>query len=314
MFGRSARKAPQFSRDRDFVVETVNHRLQYQAAGGTLVVAFDDAARSREMPFAARPTWGEKFYRAEGHSLLGVIARSNDWFRCQELIDGLKSLQECGFFSQFEKVVMTGASMGGFAAGAFAGLSPGCIVIAMSPQATRDPRKVPWESRFPNGKIQNWNLSYNDAAIGAKSAARTYIFFDSLNRQDLRHAKMFERAGNADLMPIPAGGHGVPPILVQMGLIKDVTRDAIAGTLSREAFFTAMRRRKQTPRYYRILTREALYRGHNAAAIRVCDIAIKKFPNGDFLETKAIALAAAGRPILALQAMDEARKQLLAWK
>ncbi|WP_211371260.1 hypothetical protein, partial [Paracoccus limosus] len=39
---------------------------------------------------------------------------------------------------------------------------------------------------------------------------------------------------------------------------------------------------------------------------------IRKFPDSDLRETRAIALAAAGRPILALQAMDAARNRLLA--
>ncbi|MTH35566.1 hypothetical protein GL279_13240 [Paracoccus limosus] len=275
MFGLFRKPGKEIMTGENFSIETANHRLQYQAGGETLIVAFDDAARSVETPFIGRPTWGQKFYRSEGHSLLGVIARSNDWFRCAEVIRELETLSRSGFFGKFRKVVMTGCSMGGFAAGAFAPLAPNCTVIAMSPQATRDPRLVPWESRFPNGKVQNWNLPYGNAFAGIRSAGLAYVFFDSLNRQDLKHARILAAAAPVVLMPVPAGGHGVPPMLSQLGKLGDVTRAAIDGTLSRETFLRDMRERKQTARYYRILAREALYRGRNGAAIQVCDAGIR---------------------------------------
>lgn len=274
------------------------------------MVSFDNAARARDLPYAGRETWGSDFYLKEGHALLGVIAATADWYRSDKLIEALTALSDEGFFKNFSNVVLTGASMGGFAAGAFAPLAPGCTVIAMSPQATRDPKKVPWESRFPDGRARNWNLPYNDAAAGVMSAAKAYIFYDSLNRLDLRHARLFERTSSIELMPIPGGGHGVPPILLQMGIIKEVTRSAIAGTLSKDAFLKEVRSRKGTARYHRVLAREALVRRHNSAAILVCDAALRKNFGSDFTETKALALAAAGRPALALQILEASRPKV----
>lgn len=295
------------SKPDDFVMDTKGHRLHFQAGGPTLIISFDNAARASGRSLDGRRPWGEKFYLGEGHSLLGVMAATDDWFRCSELILALQKLSDDKFFNKFEKVVLTGASMGGFAAGAFAPLAPGCTVISMSPQWTRDPKRAPWEHRFPGGAKQDWTLPFGDAAKGIRSAAKAYVIFDSLNRLDLRHARRMQVVPQVELLPIPAGGHGVPPILLQMGLLKDVSRQAIAGDLSRSTFFRATRARKDTLRYYRMLAREAMFRQHNVMAKRVCEIGLEKFPKSDLLEMKSLALAAMGKPVMALLAMEEAR-------
>lgn len=293
----------------DFSIETKGHRLQFLKGDGTLVVSFDDAMRAKTTPFIGRSIWGQKFYRCEGHSLLGIIARSNDWFRCGDLIKALKGLAASGFFQKFDHVVLTGASMGAFAALSFAPLIPGCTVIAMSPQATRDPKRVPWETRFPDGRNRDWTLEFNDAAKGVMHASRAYIFYDSLNRLDRRHAHMIATTSNVHLLPIPAGGHGVPPMLVQMGILKEVTRTVIQNKMDRSTFIKRMRSRKNTLRYYNILAIESLCRKKNAFALRVANAGLEKFPNSDLWELKALALVALGKPVLALQALEERRKR-----
>ena len=59
-----------------------------------------------------------------------------DWFRLTDAPDFLKQLVAAGFFDNFETIVFTGASMGGFAAINFAPLVPNDRVLALSPQST----------------------------------------------------------------------------------------------------------------------------------------------------------------------------------
>lgn len=108
LLGRQDTTSPKYSRNEGFNLFLTNHRLTYHPGGSTLVVSFDNAARPFEGPFNNREIWGEKFYRKEGHSLLGVVARNPDWFRSADLIAGMQALSNTGFFQQFDKVVMTG--------------------------------------------------------------------------------------------------------------------------------------------------------------------------------------------------------------
>ncbi|WP_408592913.1 hypothetical protein ACIPCF_00145 [Paracoccus marcusii] len=309
LLGRQDTTSPKYSRNEGFNLFLTNHRLTYHPGTSKLVVSFDNAGSHTEGPFQSRSIWGEKFYCSEGYSLLGVVAREPDWFRCSDVISALKQLAAAGFFKSFQHVLFTGSSMGGFAACAFAPLSPGCTVLALNPQATRDPKRVPWEPRFIAGKDRNWSLPYSDAAKGIRSASRAHIVFDPLNRLDQRHVRMLVDKKSDALLPIPAGGHGVPPMLVQMGTLKDLTRDVIEHRLDRSVFLKQIRRRKNTLRYYNILATESLCRRRNAFALRAANAGLAKFPNSDLWELKALALVALGKPVLALQALEEHRKR-----
>ncbi|MGR3198154.1 MAG: hypothetical protein ACU0DH_03745 [Paracoccus sp. (in: a-proteobacteria)] len=295
----------------NFVVETKGHRLQYLHGSDTLVVSFDNAADAKGTPYEGRPIWGQSFYRSEGHSLLGVSAATNDWFRCGELIAALTDLAESGFFKNFRHVVMAGSSMGGFAAAAFAPLAPGCTVLSLSPQATLDPEQVPWEKRFADGLRQDWSLPFGNAAEGLKAARVGYVLYDPLNRPDQRHVNMIAAAPSARFIKVPAGGHGVPPMLVQTRLMKQVSRDIIAGRFDEASFYKSIRVRKDTIRYYRMLAREALLRRKFGFALKACEFGLRKFPESDLLETKALALCGQNKIILALQTMDDARNRIL---
>lgn len=294
----------------NFIVNTKAHRLQFIKGNKTLVVSFDDAMRARSTPFIGRSTWGQKFYTGEGYSLLGVIAETNDWFRCGNLINSLENLKHYGFFKTFDHVVFTGASMGAFAALSFAPLSPGCTVIALSPQVSRDPKHVPWEPRFPDGRNRDWTLAFGNAAKGAEHANRAYVFYDSLNKLDRRHANMIAFSSNVQLLPVPAGGHGVPPIFVQMGMLKNLTRSLIDNDFDQKKFFSGIRARKKTVRYHNILAIESLCRKRNKFALKAANAGLEKFPNSDLWELKALALVALGKPVLALQALEERRKRI----
>lgn len=295
LLGRQDTTSPKYSRNEGFNLFLTNHRLTYHPGGSTLVVSFDNAARPFEGPFNNREIWGEKFYRKEGHSLLGVVARNPDWFRSADLIAGMQALSNTGFFQQFDKVVMTGGSMGAFAACAFAPLAPGCTVLAVSPQMTVDPQLVPWETRFPKATKQDWSLPFSSATEGLSAAGRVYVVFDPLDRRDRMHVRMLPTLPNVVPLAIPAAGHDVSVLLHQINILKPYTRAAIDGTLSQATFRKMISTRKKGLRYRRILFRHAIHRGHYQFAVRVAELSHADFPQGNFQTMRAMALAASGQ-------------------
>lgn len=294
--------------DKPFDRKLGMHRLKYIPGGRTLIVTFDHAGRPQEGPFAEREAWGEEFYLKEGHSVLGVIARKAIWYRDAALITELESLRDKGFFQGFDKVVMTGGSMGGFAAAAFAPLAPGCTVISFSPQATLDSDFVPWETRFMNGQAGDWSLPYGLAGEGIASAGQAYIFTDTLDRGDRAHARMMAVSGNVAVMPVPAAGHGVQPMLIGVGVLKLLTRQCIAGQFDRAGYLHKIRGRKTQLRYFRMLTREALVRDKPQLVLKLCATGMQTYPDADFREMKSLALARLGRLEEAFGVMKKARE------
>ena len=126
------------------------------ALDGALVVSFDNLATIDEgWP---RGPWAWKRLEPMGHSVLGVQSHAKDWFRQPNAPALLRGLEERGFFRRFRRVVLTGASMGGFAALNFAPLIPEARVLAFSPQTTMNKVIAPYEARFPFAvKRSNWD-------------------------------------------------------------------------------------------------------------------------------------------------------------
>ena len=294
-FGKRLATASQANIHDRFTIDLPNHRLQFRPGGTTLIVAFDNAARPVNETYEGRATWGEHFYLSQGYALMGVIARQADWYRSRHLIAALEDLRDQGFFSSFARVVFTGGSMGGFAAAAFAPLAPGCTVIAMSPQSTLLGDLVPWESRFEEGRRQDWSLPYADAAIGIHAAGRAYVVYDSLDTLDRRHAKRLSEGKQIIHFRLPAGGHGVSPVLGQMGVLKDLTRDMIDGSANVADFVRVARLRRKTLQYRRVLASHAVARRHPQLARRVSKLSIPLFPQSDLPELLGRIDAAPGK-------------------
>lgn len=275
-----------------FSIELPLHRVQYLPGGRCLIVSFEHAGMSVRGEKDRLP-WSAKFFQKEGHAVLGVVAHKSIWFRDAALHRALLDLKDRGFFRLFDKVVFTGGSMGGFGAAAFASLSPGCIVLAFNPQSTLDKRKVPWENRYERPSKENWNLPFADASIEGVHASKVYIVYDPYLKLDADHALRFPES-NRVMLPIPFIGHGVPSTLQEIRILGEVSRRAIASTLTKEQFAVLARKRKKSPKYYKTLIQSLTNHKRFSAAISVCRKAYKTFNDPVFKEMRAVVLAAQG--------------------
>jgi hypothetical protein len=110
--------------------------------------------------------------------MLGVMANGWTWYRDPWVWDEFDRLANDGFFKGFDRVAFYGASMGGYAACAFAAASPGCEVVAISPQSTLDKNVVPWETRYKIAWDRDFSGAYGDAATASRAAQQVTILFD----------------------------------------------------------------------------------------------------------------------------------------
>ena len=225
-----------------------------------LVVTFDNLSNVTDTSPAREP-WAYRVVRDSGASHLAVMARRKDWYRCPQLIAHLQGLADEGLFSAPDRVWMTGTSMGGFGALAFASLAPGATVIAFSPQTTLDATLVPWEERFAVGRARNWSLPHSDAAFEIDEAARVFVLYDPFFAPDRRHVERLE-GENVTCLKTWCSGHFLPVFLNRAKLLKPVMQHALDGTLTPAVFYPLYRERRALPWYRKSLQSNLQERGH----------------------------------------------------
>ncbi len=227
-----------------FLRKSEKHSLVFiQRERPVLMVSFDNLSNVSNSSTERQP-WAYKFCKTHDISHLGVMASSPSWFRDTWLIEQLENLAADGFFKGYERVVLSGTSMGAFAALTFAGLAPGSHVIALNPQTTLDTKIVPWEERFWRGRQQDWSLPYSDAIEGAKAAARVNLFYDPYFAPDVQQAARLDMA-NVTTFKCWYSSHKSAVFLRKIDALKTVMTAATFGELTQENFYAMYRKRRE---------------------------------------------------------------------
>ncbi|MDF1716024.1 MAG: hypothetical protein P1U75_05030 [Antarcticimicrobium sp.] len=194
-----------------------------------LVVCFDHAGMAENNPRRTRPGWGFGFVR-DRTDKAGIFVKPtrSHWFRPPGLRDLCDRLADAGVFQGYDSVMAYGGSMGGYAALAYADAFRADRVLAMNPQATLSSVLVPWETRFPQGRAQEWDSFPQSAAQGCRTPARVVVAFDRRCAEDAAHVDLLDIPGRIDLN-IPFVGHGIPYHLRKMGLLERLFEDVAEG-------------------------------------------------------------------------------------
>ncbi|SMO79567.1 hypothetical protein [Paracoccus laeviglucosivorans] len=235
-------------RKRGFYRTLGDHALVFADRGDDhLLVSFDNLSSARDDAMNRDP-WGYSFAAKNGWSQLGFMAFKPSWFRDPALFQEMRTLADSGFFRRFRSVTLTGTSMGGYGACAFASLVPGCTVVAFSPQSTLDPALVPWEERFASGRKADWSGDFADAATQSAAAARVWLIYDPHFGPDVQHVARFTH-DRAIRLPARYSGHKSALFLRRAEILSTIMREAMAGTLSESSFFGLYRRGRALPWY-----------------------------------------------------------------
>lgn len=234
-----------------------------------LIVSFDNLSSVND-PALSRETWGYPFYRDEGWSHLGVLAFERYWYRDDDLFDVLEKLSAEGFFKGYQRVILTGTSMGAYAATAFADLVPGCTVLAFSPQSTLHEGLVPWEERFNSGRKQDWSGRYADAPRHCSKAGQVFVFYDPYFEPDAKHAARYDGA-NITFLKSWYSSHKSALFLRRAKVLKTLVREAVAGTLTPARYYALYRTRRQLPWFLNGLADRLTAQGRDQLALRLAD-------------------------------------------
>ncbi|MDR9392843.1 MAG: glycosyltransferase family 2 protein [Roseovarius sp.] len=226
-----------------FLEKRLRHSLLFvERPVKRLLVTFDNLSNVGDASMTREP-WGFKFAQDCNIAHLGVMAHVSDWYRDPDLIDRMRKLADDGFFDGYDRVVMAGVSMGGFAAIAFASLVPGAHVVSVNPQSTLDPDIVPWESRYENGRRQDWTLPLSDAAALTGGLGRVNIFYDPYHALDRQHVARFS-GDNIRVFNCRYSNHKTAVFLRKIGALKPVMERAIFDELTAAEFYRLYRARR----------------------------------------------------------------------
>lgn len=257
-----------------FLIRGDHANLWFEGGGDALVVSFDNLATIDEgWP---RGPWAWKRLEPMGHSVLGVQSHAKDWFRQPTAPALLRGLEERGFFRRFRRVVLTGASMGGFAALNFAPLIPEARVLAFSPQTTMNKVIAPYEARFPFAvKRSNWEgMPFLDAAAAVPYIRRAVVVYDPFVPEDRAHAARLAGA-NVQLLPVPFATHEAIRVVLKTGTFPLLIDALIEGDAAGPEFWQAYRARRSVTKWQRALLAAAANRGRHGLVIRAADAMLR---------------------------------------
>ena len=257
-----------------FLIKGDHANLWFEGQGDALIVSFDNLATIDEgWP---RAPWAWRRLQPLGHSVLGVQSQAKDWFRQPTAPALLRGLEERGFFRRFRRVVLTGASMGGFAALNFAPLIPEARVLAFSPQTTMNKAIAPFEARFPYSvKRSNWEgMPFLDAAAAVPYVRRAVVVYDPFVPEDRAHAARL--AGpHVQMLRIPFCTHEAIRVVLKSGAFPGLIDALVAGDTVGPEFWSTFRARRGVTKWQRALLAAAAERGRHGLVIRAADALLR---------------------------------------
>ncbi len=266
-----------------FLIRGEHANLWFEGQSDVLIITFDNLATIDEgWP---RGPWLARRLQPLGHSILGVQSHAKDWFRQPSAPALLRGLEERGFFRRFRRIVMTGASMGGFAALNFAPLIPEARVLAFSPQSTMNKVIAPYEARFPFAvRKSNWlAMPFLDAAAAVPYIRKAVIVYDPFVPEDRAHAARL--AGpNVQLLRAPHCTHEAIRVIIKSGAVPGLITALVEGDSVGAQFWQTFRVRRTVPKWQRALLAAAADRKRPGLVIKAADALLRAgagLPDGD---------------------------------
>lgn len=191
-----------------------------------------------------RPGFGQEFLRQSGVSALHVMGCQEDWYQYPEMAEAMAAARAATVGA--DRVMTYGSSMGGYAAIRFADAVRAHAVLALSPQYSIDPQKMPSETRWLQDSHRITWLPEVDGRIICR--ARPVVVFDPL--EDGHQVTRIQ--GDIDIrqVALPYVSHPATTYLAETGLLKPLVLQALSGDFEHIAFGREARRRRGASSFY----------------------------------------------------------------
>lgn len=225
------------------------------------VVTFDNYGLG---PGFDRPGFGEDFLRRSGISAIHVMGRREDWYQYPEMAEAMAAVRAAT--AGAERVMTYGSSMGGYAALRFADAAGANAVLAISPQYSVDPAKVPFETRWLQDGRRILFRPEIDGRLAC--ACRPLIVYDSTG-DDERQVRLIAAEIEADLVGLRYVHHPATTYLNEVRLLGPLVFDLLGGVVDVARFRTEATGRRRDSAVYlgRLAELQPLHRTRLATAL-----------------------------------------------
>jgi hypothetical protein len=201
---------------------------------------------------------------------VGIKTARNDWYQSLEMLAVCAAVRER---TQGFRRIGYGGSMGGYAAINFAEDLELAEIIAVCPQFSIDPARVPFEHRWlAEARTTSFCIDKIAPIAGdlpdspPPYRARGWLIHDPLTI-DRHHADLIR--AHHDLVPVPVyyGGHDQMLMLQQSGVFSDLLLDMVHGRFAMDRSMAALRtqRRNSAIFWLNFATALAAHGRHTAA-------------------------------------------------
>ena len=184
-------------------------------------------------PTLEQPGFGEGFLIKYGIDAIHVICRDNCWYQYDDTCAALDAA--VAHAAPYANKVAMGWSMGGYAAINFSQYIGVDRVIAVSPQFSGDPAKVPFETRWSRDR-RAIRFRHDRIDTLARDGRQIWLLFDDRHPIDRRHVELIRARLNVIELALPHSGHPAGAILASLGMLANTVTRMIEGNLDREEF------------------------------------------------------------------------------
>ncbi len=179
-----------------------------------------------------RAGFAQEFLESQAISAIHVMGVQEDWYQYPEMFAAMDTVREA--VRGASRVMTYGSSMGGYAALRFADAAGANAVLAISPQYSIDPAKVPFETRWlQDARRIRW-LPEIDGKLTCR--ARPIIVYDPVMCQDRQQAEMIRADVDITAIALPFVSHPATTYLAEVKLLKALALGTLAGDLDGLAF------------------------------------------------------------------------------
>ena len=243
-----------------------------------LLVTFENIQRARREVLDGGPR-GLSLVQPWGWSLLSLLSVDDTWYRDRDVFDYFDELAAAGYFEAFDRVVFYGSGpSSAYAAAAFSVAAPGAVVLAISPQATLDPRRAGWDDRFPEMRRTRFDTRYGYAPDMLQACERAFILYDPESRLDAVHAALFD-AEHVSTIALRGLGPHLEQELMAMGILPRILGVAAAGTLSRAVVSKLYRKRRNNGHWLNGLAHRLTHRNRPWLTAVACRSILRRHPS-----------------------------------
>lgn len=226
----------------------------------TIIISFDCWT---ETPSLDAECWGQSAIEKLDCSGIFFKCSANRWWQYEETMEALRKAHEICL--KYKKVITYGTSMGAYATIRFSGPLGSMQTIAISPQYSIDPSKVPFEDRW------NEDLTYIESFRESRinHSGKIFIIYDPGDLKDRAHVDLIKCEAPVEEIKLRNASHAAPNTLNQMKILKEILKLAVYDTFDASIIRDLYKKnRALSCNYFRNLSTRGLNRHRKLMCLR----------------------------------------------